>query len=101
MVQHRKYDLLDIVVQSVNDGAWNVLYMGSISQHPFLLEIYNGEESYLLRVYIWCLTHGGGPARPKDEYRIQITGVDHFEQKPGEKTLILGWWDEDRSFCWF
>ncbi len=101
MAKHRKYDLLDIIVQSVNDSGWNVLYVSDISDHPFLLKIYKNDESYLLRIYIWHLTHGGGAARPKDEYRIQITGADHFEQKAGEKTLILGWWDEVGVFAGF
>lgn len=101
MPRHRKYDLLDIIVQSVNDCGWNVLYVGDISQHPFLIKIYNHAESYLLRIYVWNLTHGGGAARPKDEYRIQITGADRFEQHAGEKTLILGWWSEVGVFAGF
>ncbi|MEJ7823194.1 MAG: HNH endonuclease [Chitinophagaceae bacterium] len=101
MPRHRKYDLLDIIVQSVNDCGWNVLYVGDISQHPFLIKIYNHAESYLLRIYVWNLTHGGGAARPKDEYRIQITGADRFEQQAGEKTLILGWWSEVGVFAGF
>lgn len=92
---------MDIIVQSVNDSGWNVLYMQDISNHPFLLKIYNNDESYLLRIYIWNLTHGGGAARPKDEYRIQITGVDHFEQHSNEKTLILGWWGDVGVFAGF
>lgn len=101
MARHRKYDLLEIIVHSINDCGWNVLYIGDISQHPFILKIYNNEESYLLRIYVWNLTHGGGAARPKDEYRIQITGTDHFEQNDSEKTLILGWWGEVGVFAGF
>ncbi len=101
MAKHRKYDLLDIIVQSINDSGWSVLYVGDISDHPFILKIYSNEQSYLLRIYVWNLTHGGGAARPKDEYRIQITGADHFERKAGEKTLILGWWAEAEVFAGF
>ena len=101
MPKHKKYDLLDIIVQSINDSSWNVLYIGNVAQHPFLLKIYNYEENYVVRIYVWNLTHGGGAARPIDEYRIQITGVSHFEQKSGEKTLILGWWDEVGVFAGF
>lgn len=101
MAKHRKYDLLDIIVQSINDSGWNVLYVSDISQHPFVLKIYKDEESYLLRIYVWNLTHGGGAARSADEYRIQITGADHFEQKVGEKTLILGWWGAVGVFAGF
>jgi len=52
-------------------------------------------------VYVWHLTHGGGKARPKNEYRIQITGVDHFEPLHGGKTLILGWWKDAEVFAGF
>lgn len=101
MAKHRKYDLLEVIVQSINDCGWNVLYVGNISEHPFLIKIYKNEQSYLLRMYVWNLTHGGGSARPKDEYRIQITGVNHFEQNTGEITLILGWWGEVGVFAGF
>jgi putative restriction endonuclease len=101
MAKHRKYDLLDNIVQSINESGWNVLYVNDTSQHPFVLKIYKNEESYLLRIYIWNLTHGGGAARSADEYRIQITGADHFEQREGEITLILGWWGAVGVFAGF
>lgn len=85
----------------MNDSGWNVLYVGDISEHPFLLRIYNADESFLVRVYIWNLTHGGGTKRPQDEYRIQITGADHFDRKAGEKTVILGWWKSVGVFAGF
>lgn len=101
MRTHRKYDLLEIIAHAVKDSGWNLLYVSEIPQHPFLLKIYDHEKSVSLRVYIWNLTHGGGAARPKDEYRIQITGVSHFERNEGEKTLILGWWKEAGVFAGF
>lgn len=101
MAQHRKYDLLAQVVKAVVDSGWNVLYLSSPDEHPFRLQIFKGEESYRVRVYIWYLTHGGGRARPKDEYRIQITGVEGFVQAPGEKSLVLGWWEEVGVFAGF
>jgi len=101
MAKHRKFELLSVIVQSINECGWNVLYIGDTSEHPFVLKIYHHEESFLLRIYIWNLTHGGGKARPKDEYRIQITRIDHFEQHDGEKTLILGWWEDVGVFAGF
>jgi putative restriction endonuclease len=103
MARHRKHDLLDIVVQSIRDCNWNVLYMGDIREHPFLLRVYShdSEKSYAIRVYIWHLTHGGGAKRPIDEYRIQITGIKKFLRYQGEKTVILGWWDEGEVFAGF
>lgn len=101
MARHRKFDLLNNLVQAVNESGFNVLYVSDTDDHPFLLKIYNDHESYLLLIYIWNLTHGGGAARPADEYRIQITGVNRFEQRQGEKTLILGWWDQVGVFAGF
>lgn len=101
MAKHRKYDLLDKIVQAIQDCEWNVMYISDISNHPFVLKIYNESESYLVRIYIWNLTHGGGAKRPKEEYRIQITGTDQFLKKEGETTLILGWWSDMDVFAGF
>lgn len=101
MARHNKYDLLEKIVQAINDSGWNVLYTRNIDEHPFYLQIYRESESYKVRIYIWHLTHGGGRARPKNEYRIQITGVDHFEVSTDERTLILGWWKEAEVFAGF
>ncbi|MFZ1043506.1 MAG: hypothetical protein WCA79_18405 [Anaerolineales bacterium] len=101
MARHNKYDLLEKIINAVNDSGWNVAYLESIDQRPFYLQIYRDNESYRVRVYVWHLTHGGGRARPKNEYRIQITGVDHFELLPSGKTLILGWSEEAGVFAGF
>ncbi len=93
MAKHRKYELLNHVVQAINECGWEVLYLEDISEHPFVLKIYNGKESYRLRIYVWNTTPGG-KNRPLDEYRIQNTGVIQFQRFVGEKTLILGWWEE-------
>lgn len=99
--RHRKYDLLELILQAINDDGWNTLYLSDPKFHPFHLKIYNESESYNLRIYIWNLTHGGGQARPADEYRVQITGVNQFVQGADEKTLILGWWREGGVFAGF
>jgi len=101
MSRHRKYALLDHVVKAITDSGWNVLYIATIHEHPFRLQVYREDESYRILIYIWYLTHGGGRKRPQNEYRIQITGTDHFEQVPGEKTLVLGWWEEAEVFAGF
>src|SRR5258708_32579070 len=101
MARLTKYELLENIVRSIYDSGWNVLYSGNTEEPPFRLQIYREEESYKLRIYIWNLTHGGGQARPQDEYRIQVTGTNHFEQAIGEKTLILGWWGEVEVFAGF
>ncbi|MEZ4793891.1 MAG: HNH endonuclease [Bacteroidia bacterium] len=99
--RHRKYDLLDLIIQGIRDDGWNIIYLSDPKFHPFRLKIYRNDESHSVRVYVWNLTHGGGAQRPADEYRIQITGVDRFEQEPNGKTLILGWWREGEVFAGF
>lgn len=99
--RHRKFDLFDKIIQAINDDGWNVLYLSDPAYHPFRLKIYKDKESFNIRIYIWNLTHGGGAQRPADEYRVQITGVDHFEDEVGGKTLILGWWTEGSVFAGF
>ena len=101
MARHNKYALLAHIVSAINDSGWNVVYLESIDRHPFHLQIYRDSESFRARIYIWRMTHGGGRARPKDEYRIQITGVTHFEPLSDGKTLILGWWKEAEVFAGF
>ena len=101
MVQHHKHDLLQKLVEAIQESGWNVAYLGSIDVHPFHLQIYREDQVDRVRVYIWHMTHGGGKARPQHEYRIQITGTRAFQQAPGEKTLILGWWKEADVFAGF
>jgi putative restriction endonuclease len=101
MARHNKYDLLNQVVNAVVESGWNVLFLAGPDEHPFNLQIYRNDESYKLTVYVWHLTHGGGTARPHNEYRIQITGVDQFETSRATKTLILGWWQEIEVFAGF
>ena len=99
--RHRKYDLLEIIIQGIRDDGWNIIYLSDPNFHPFRFKIYRNDESHNIRIYVWNLTHGGGAQRPADEYRIQITGVDRFEQEPNGKTLILGWWREGEVFAGF
>lgn len=94
MTRLEKAELFDRVINAVREAGWNVLYLNPRpAAHPFRLKFFRDDESYLIRIYIWNLTHGGGPARPADEYRIQVTGIrpQQFLPEPEGKTLILGW----------
>jgi hypothetical protein len=58
--------------------------------------------SFNVKLYIWNVTHGGGHKRPKDEYRIQITGIDKFVQDSDDQlVLIIGWYSELGVFVAF
>lgn len=96
-----KRQLFEKVVQAIQACGWQFIQLSPANAHPFRLRIFRENEAYTVRIYIWNMTHGGGAARPTDEYRIQITGVSRFESEPAGKTLILGWWDEASVFAGF
>lgn len=99
MPRLHKKQLLQKTIEAIENSGWNTVLLSS--GHPFDMLIFNEDDKFKIRVYIWNMTHGGGQARPADEYRIQITGVNRFETEKDSKTLILGWWDEIGVFAGF
>jgi putative restriction endonuclease len=85
----RSKQLFEQVLHAVDESGWQALILDS--QKPFRLRLFRGDEKgFDVRIYIWNCTHGGGAARAKDEYRVQITGVVP-SAVAGENTLLLGW----------
>ena len=87
------------VAEAIQKCGWNVLYISAFGQLPLDIQIYQGNISQRLKIYIWNLSPGGRKSLP-DEYRIQVH-VPRFEVPFGGKTLILGWWDEVEVFAGF
>jgi len=82
-------------------GASAVLISGQ-REHPRRFYIIAGEASFPVWIYIWTLTHGGGAARPADEYRIQLTSVTPpLPQNPDGATLLLGYEPNTKCFAGF
>lgn len=95
-----KRDLLEKVTTAIKACGWHYLVL--FNHHPFRLRVFKEHEAYTIKLYIWRLTHGGGSARPADEFRIQITShVSQFEPEPQGKTLIVGWWEQAGVFAGF
>lgn len=96
-----------MVEQAILDSGWSFLHLNATTEHPARYQVFKGDRSFRVKIYIWNLTHGGGAARPTDEYRIQITGLpepkgsQEFTAEPGGKTLILGWWAQIGVFAGF
>lgn len=101
MARLSKPELFHVVENAIRESGWNFFHLSQAGQHPARYQLYRNGHSHRTRVYIWNVSHGGGAARPVDEYRIQITGVSRFEPEVGGKTLILGWWDEVGVFAGF
>jgi putative restriction endonuclease len=58
-------------------------------------------ESFILWIYIWTLTPGGRP-QLRNEYRIQITGVQPpFDLNPTGPTVLLGYDPNLKMFAGF
>ena len=81
--------LLEKLLSAIDNSGWQALILNS--NKPFRLRIFHGDDNGTnVRIYIWNCTHGGGSARAKDEYRVQLTGVTP-NTVAGETTLLLGW----------
>ncbi len=94
----KKKDLLYLVSQAVNESGCSILYLNN--QHPFKVKISNNTESYLVKIIIYNVTHGGGRMRAANEYRIQMK-EERLEQETGYKTLILGYYEPLQVFVGF
>ncbi len=93
-----KGDLLGRVLDALDESGWT--YLVESASHPFVLYISRGGSAFRARIYVWNITHGGGAARARDEYRIQVTsGVDRFDPAGVDRTVILGWWEQGSVFA--
>ena len=94
-----KSELLERLLNAIDESGWRALVIEP--EHPFLIRIFREDKrSFDTRVYIWNCTHGGGAARPTNEFRIQLTGTVP-DIRPGEKTLLLGWHEGYEVFAAF
>ena len=94
------------IVQAINNAfieasATSVL-ISENKLNPRKFHVVTGTVSFSVWVYIWTLTHGGGAARPRDEYRIQLTSVaSPLPKNPDGPTLLLGYEPETQCFAGF
>lgn len=97
--QPSKRQLFDHVTDAVEASGWR--YIVHSAAHPFRLRVFqdDGRRNDLL-IYVWNCTHGGGAARPSDEFRIQLTGVVP-DVDADSQTLLLGWHGEYGVFAAF
>lgn len=98
MPRLNKSDLLQQLIRAVRQAGWSVSYDEVPPHHPFRLLISRDEKSLPVQAYIWNITPGGNN-RPKDEFRIQLTGVNTIEIIPGIDTLLLGYWEANDLFA--
>lgn len=92
MARLKKADLLIRFEEAVRQSGWSLLYI-SKDTHPARYHVHRDGRGAKVKVYIWNITLGG-KNRPAWERRIQPTGVGHFIQEVGGKTLVLGWQED-------
>ncbi|UXT39761.1 hypothetical protein FY137_00570 [Agrobacterium tumefaciens] len=91
MAHVAKTKLFQMIASAIEANGWTVTPLSEPREHPFRFTMGKGQLQHQVRVYIWNVSHGGGAKRPRDEHRIQITRIPHFEPEQDGITLILGW----------
>jgi putative restriction endonuclease len=90
------------IIDALEESSATAVLLSPASKNPRRFVVQAGQNVFELWVYIWTLTHGGGTARPKHEYRIQLTGVTPpLELNPVGPTILIGYEPNSRCFAGF
>jgi putative restriction endonuclease len=94
--------LVKAITDALEASGASVVLISVTNRNPRHFIVHAGQNIFELWVYVWTLTHGGGAARPKNEYRIQITGVTPpLELNPLGSTLLIGYEPNLQCFAGF
>lgn len=98
----RAAEIVRTIEDAFTESAATALLVSQARLHPKRFYVTSGEASFPVWIYIWTLTHGGGAARPKNEYRIQLTSVaPPLPENPDGPTLLLGYEPNTGCFAGF
>ncbi len=94
--------LLKSITDALTESYASAVLTSSPRKNPRRFVVQAGQDMFELWVYIWTLTHGGGAARPKNEYRIQLTGITPpLVMNPLGPTLMIGYEPNLQCFAGF
>lgn len=94
--------LIKSITDALQESNASAVLISDIRRNPRRFVVQAGQNMFEMWVYIWTLTHGGGAARPKNEYRIQITGITPpLELNPSGPTIIIGYEPNLQCFAGF
>lgn len=82
--------LIEHFETALRAAGWGVLAISPFTGNPRSFRLFREAESFNVKLYIWTLTPGG-KHRPKDEWRIQPTGIVEFIPEVSVKTVVLGY----------
>ncbi len=84
--------LLKSITDAFAENNASAVLISAPRHNPRRYVVQAGENMFEMWVYIWTLTHGGGSARPQNEYRIQLTGITPpFILNPSGPTVMVGY----------
>ena len=94
------------IIQAINDAyidaSVSAVLISDAKSNPRKFYVTSRGVSFVVWIYVWTLTHGGGAARPLDEYRIQLTSVvSPLPENPDGPTLLLGYEPDSQCFAGF
>lgn len=94
--------LLSSITAALAESNASSVLISPVNRNPRRFVVQAGHMMFEVWVYIWTLTHGGGAARPKNEYRIQLTGITPpFALNPSGPTLLIGYEPNLQCFAGF
>ncbi|NLF18687.1 MAG: HNH endonuclease [Lentisphaerae bacterium] len=95
-------EIVSAIADAFAESGSSAVLVSDKEANPRRFYIVAGESAFPVWVYIWTLTHGGGAARPRDEYRIQLTGVSPpLPENPDGPTLLVGYERDTKCFVGF
>jgi len=90
------------IIDAFEESGSTAVIISPPNKNPRRIVVQSGQNVFELWTYIWTLTHGGGAARPKNEYRIQLTGVTPpLELNPIGPTTLIGYEPNSKCFAGF
>ena len=97
-----KKTLFQKIISCIEPQADSVLVTDANPGNPLVLTITHRSETRVYSIYVWNITHGG-KNRSDDEYRIQVTGLEHFSPPVGAYSypvpIILGYYAPNDIFA--
>jgi len=85
-------NIVDNLLNAFIEAGCQALLTSAVRTHPRTFRVIPPEgAAFDVWVYIWTVTHGGGPMRAQDEFRIQLTSIQSpIPMNPNGPTVLLG-----------
>ncbi len=94
--------IVQAILNSFEESDASAILVSSHIGNPRQFIVQQANMTLNVWIYIWTLTHGGGRARPINEYRIQLTGIEQpLKRNPHGPTLLLGYEPTTGCFAGF